>query len=84
LAEKFDKIVLGITCVNGRRSVDKAARDALIAQKIAGTKVPVIKGKRINYSGSVQSILLNTSYPECYNFSDNSAKLDQIEIDSSL
>lgn len=57
--------------------MDKAARDALIAQKIAGTKVPVIKG-------SVQSILMNNSYPECYNFADNSAKLDQIEIDSSL
>ena len=26
--------------------MDKAARDALIAQKIAGTKVPVIKGNQ--------------------------------------
>lgn len=84
MAEKFDKIVLGITCVNGRRNVDKAARDALIAQKIAGTKVPVIKGNVIGYLGSVQSILLNTSYPECYNFSDNFAKLDQIAIDTAL
>lgn len=27
---------------------------------------------------------MNSSYPECYNFTNNSAKLDQIEIDASL
>lgn len=44
LATKFHKIVLGITCVNGRRTLEQAVHDALVAQQIAGTSVPVFKG----------------------------------------
>lgn len=44
MAQKHHKTVLGITCVNGRRSVEGAVHDALIAQQIAGTSVPVYKG----------------------------------------
>lgn len=44
LAQRYDKTVLGITCVNGRRSLDQAVHDALVAQQIAGTTVPVFKG----------------------------------------
>jgi inosine-uridine nucleoside N-ribohydrolase len=44
LAERYDKIILGITCVNGRRTVDQAVHDALVAQQIVGTKIPVYRG----------------------------------------
>lgn len=44
LATKNDRIVLGITCVGGRRKMDSCVRDALIAQQIAGTSFPVFKG----------------------------------------
>ncbi len=44
LAEKTDRVVIGITCISGRRKMDNCVRDALIAQQIAGTKVPVFKG----------------------------------------
>lgn len=73
LAERFEKIVLGITCVNGRRNLQQAAHDALVAQQIAGTKVPV-------YLGSQQSILLRRDYPVCYGINDHSQQLDSIPI----
>lgn len=45
LAPSFGKIILGITCVNGRRTVEGAAHDALLAQIIAGNpQVPVYLG----------------------------------------
>jgi len=47
LAQRYNRIVLGITCVAGRRNLDEAARDALLAQQIAGTKFPVYKGTHI-------------------------------------
>jgi len=46
LAKKYDKIVLGITCVAGRNKVERAVEDALIAQQITGTRFPVFKGKQ--------------------------------------
>lgn len=47
LAAHYDRTVVGITCVKGRRSLDSCVRDALIAQQIAGTSIPVFKGKSI-------------------------------------
>lgn len=44
LAANSDRVVLGITCSNGRRSLEQAVHDALLAQQIAGTSVPVFKG----------------------------------------
>lgn len=44
LAKKYDKIVLGITCVAGRNTVEVAVQHALAAQEIVGTSVPVFKG----------------------------------------
>lgn len=44
LSEKFDRTVLGITCIGSRRSMDSCVKDVLIAQQIANTKVPVFKG----------------------------------------
>jgi inosine-uridine nucleoside N-ribohydrolase len=44
LAKRYHKIILGITCVAGRNTVETAVEHALIAQKIAGTHYPVFKG----------------------------------------
>ena len=44
LAQHYDRVVLGITCVAGRRKLEESVRDALIAQQIAGTKFPVYIG----------------------------------------
>jgi inosine-uridine nucleoside N-ribohydrolase len=46
LAHHYDRVVLGITCVAGRRKLEESVRDALLAQQIAGTKFPVYKGTR--------------------------------------
>ena len=65
LAKQYDKVVLGITCVGGRRGINGAVRDALTALQIANTKLPV-------YKGSKQSMLLRKDYPKCHGFSDQS------------
>lgn len=44
MAAKEDRTVLGITCVGGRRKIENCVNDALVAQQIAGTSVPVFKG----------------------------------------
>lgn len=45
LSKRFDRTVLGITCVAGRRDMDSCVRDVLIAQQIAKTDIPVFRGK---------------------------------------
>lgn len=50
LAAQNDRIVLGITCVAGKRNLEKCVRDALIAQQIAGSWVPVFKGSSCSYA----------------------------------
>ena len=47
LANSYEKRIIGITCVNGRRNVDESVRDVLLAQKIAGTSIPVYKGRDV-------------------------------------
>lgn len=39
--------MLGITCVTGRRGMEECVKDALIAQKIAGTTVHIYKGNSL-------------------------------------
>jgi inosine-uridine nucleoside N-ribohydrolase len=46
LAKKYDKTILGITCVAGRNTVERAVEHALIAQQITGTRIPVYKGNQ--------------------------------------
>lgn len=44
LAKKYHKIILGITCVAGRRPLERAVEDALIAQQITRSSIPVYRG----------------------------------------
>lgn len=46
LAKKFHRTILGITCVAGRRPLDKAVEDALIALQITKSSIPVYKGRK--------------------------------------
>lgn len=84
LAQRYDKIVLGITCVNGRRTLDQAVHDALIAQQIAGTSVPVYRGNAIAYVGSKQSVMLRSNYPDCHHMVDYSHELDSLPVSTEL
>jgi inosine-uridine nucleoside N-ribohydrolase len=51
LAKKYHKIILGITCVSGRRPMEKAVEDALIAQQITRSSIPVFKGSQLSMQG---------------------------------
>lgn len=51
LAQHSNRTILGITCVNGRRTLDQAVHDALVAQQIAGTSIPVFRGKYLSMKG---------------------------------
>jgi inosine-uridine nucleoside N-ribohydrolase len=44
LAKLYDKTILGITCVNGRRNVHDAASDALLAIKLCNANIPIYLG----------------------------------------
>lgn len=58
LAKIYDKEIIGITCVGGRRTVDDAATDALLAIKLCNANIPIFKGKIFqNYEQDVQSHL---------------------------
>jgi inosine-uridine nucleoside N-ribohydrolase len=46
LAKMYDKTILGITCVNGRRNVHDAASDALLAVKLCNANIPIYLGKK--------------------------------------
>jgi inosine-uridine nucleoside N-ribohydrolase len=84
LAAQHNRVVIGITCVKGRRSLDSCIRDALIAQQIAGTKVPVFKGITILNLGCTKSLLLREEFPECVNMSKNFSDLDSFPLDEKL
>jgi inosine-uridine nucleoside N-ribohydrolase len=80
LAQRYYKVVLGISCVAGRRKMDDCVRDALIAQQIAGTDVPVFKGISRKNSGSTQSLLLKSQFPSCIDLGTDFAELDSYEL----
>lgn len=51
ICKKYDKVLLGITCVAGNTTLPNVVTNALISQKIAGLKVPVFKGAEKNILG---------------------------------
>ncbi len=44
LMKKYDKVLLGITCIAGNTTLPNVVIKALISTKIAGLKVPIFKG----------------------------------------
>lgn len=71
VAEVLGIKILGITCTNGIRTLEKAVDDALVANKIANAKIPIFKGSK-------QSILLNSNYPKTVNQPCNYDTLDAL------
>jgi inosine-uridine nucleoside N-ribohydrolase len=69
--------IVGITCTNGRRTVEAAATDALIAVVATDSDIPIYKGNFLLYSkGATQSMMMNQKYPECINYVNNFGPLD--------
>lgn len=48
LAKVQKKIILGITCSNGRRTVDNAVRGAALAIQLNKADIPIFKGTVAN------------------------------------
>lgn len=44
ICKKYDKVLLGITCVAGNTTLPNVVTNALISSKIGGIQVPVFKG----------------------------------------
>ena len=44
ICKKYDKVLLGITCVAGNTTLPNVVTNALISCKIAGISVPIFKG----------------------------------------
>ena len=64
--------IIGITVTNGRRTLEDATTDALLAVTLAGAEIPIYKGKNcFIYEGSNQAMMLNRTYPKCVNYSDD-------------
>jgi len=42
--KKYDKVLLGVTCVAGNTTLPNVVTNALISCKIAGINVPIFKG----------------------------------------
>ena len=54
ICKKYDKVLLGITCVAGNTTLPNVVTNALISCKIAGISVPIFKGILINNQRSVK------------------------------
>ena len=44
LADKYNKKIIGITCVEGNTKIKNVITNAIISAKVAGLEVPVFKG----------------------------------------
>lgn len=44
LSRIYEKKIIGITCVAGKRAIDDAVTDALLAVKLCNANIPVYKG----------------------------------------
>jgi len=52
ILKKYDKKLLGITCVAGNTTLPNVVKNALISCKIAEIKVPIFKGAQRNILGN--------------------------------
>jgi len=64
--------IIGITVTNGRRTLEEATTDALLAVTLAGVEIPI-------YKGSNQAMMLNRTYPKCINYSDDHDILEEMK-----
>lgn len=75
--------IIGITVTNGRRSLEDATTDALLAVTLANAQIPIYKGTcfRFIFLGSSQAMMLNRTYPKCINYSDDHDILEEMKKD---
>lgn len=59
-----EKEIIGITCVSGKRTLDDAVTDALLAVKLCNANIPI-------YKGAKKPIMNQAPFPKTYNQSSN-------------
>lgn len=63
--KKYDKVLLGVTCVAGNTTLPNVVTNALISCKIAGINVPIFKGIEFNLFRGIKKYFRSSNRVAC-------------------